>query len=647
MNGPYSYNFDPVTGKPVSAPPKPVKPQRSFTTKEKVLAWVSALVGYLFCRTFWVWQKPIFALVFTVCLFAFAFVFFGRRKRKARSWFYPASALVFACAFFFSASPVLLFFAFAYILVAFLLFCQTGSETALEERAGKLYVFETVKALFVAPFRNIGAALGAIGTNKGGKKIGKTLLIILIGVGVALIPTLIVLALLSYDANFTDILEKIREAIFDKIFERIWSFVIGAPIGMYVYAALYTSAHPVPDGFNAENCENVENKMKFAPTLVGAVAIAPLIFLYAVFIAAQHDYYKAVFTATLPDAYTFAEFARGGFFRLCAVAAINAVALIALRVFTKKAKNGEISPLVRVYTVVLSLITAVISCTAISQMVMYVSAYGLTRLRLYALWFMALLTLLFLVAALKQLIKKLPFAAVCLTLCVLCFGLLAVPDTDAIMAKYNYDCYLKNSKITLDVEYLGALAPSSVPTLCEIAENGDLPADLRASALRELGKYAAEDDRPYNLPAILASRAYEGLNRKTQLRAAVAYDLYCPRVYRSEETQRFAVGGAVYNLTLCRYDKNDEAAFSENSAYAPLKSDDRAAVGEIFGRYSDACKKSVNDDRLPVALSDLSQEGRFLVVREDLQNSDRRRARLYLYDRTAGTLLILKIEKTA
>ena len=509
------YNFDPMTGEAIVRPQEealPQQPKRTFTAVEKALAWLSALLGYLFCRTFWVWEKPIVGLGFTVCLYAFAFIFFGTKKRKIRSWFYPVSALLLSSALFFSASPVLLFFVFAYVCVSFLLFCQTGSETALEGHAGQLYVLETVKAVFVSPFKSIGAPFGAIGSNKGGKKAGKTFLIVLAGIAVAVIPTVIVLRLLSYDSNFVDSLEQIRTTLFDKIFTHILSLVLGVPIGIYLFAAVYSSKHPTPDGYNAENCRKVVNGIKFAPSLVGAVAIIPLLFLYIVFIYAQRDYYQAIFTSTLPDAFTFSEFARNGFFRLCAVAAINAVVLIGLRVFSKKTSAGKISPVVRIYTVVLSLVTIVISGTAISQMIMYVSAYGLTRLRLYTLWFMGLLILLFLVAILKQLIEKLPFAAVTLTLFVLCFGLLTVPDADAFIARHNYNCRLSGTTSELDISYLSSIAPSSVPVLCEIAQNETLPEETRQEALRAIGRYKSDTGTVSNLPTLLAEKAYASLD---------------------------------------------------------------------------------------------------------------------------------------
>ncbi len=623
---------------------RPAKEPRTFSAKEKAMAWLAVLLGYLFCRTFWVWQKPAIGLIFTFCLFGFGLVFLGIQNRKPRSWFYLVSALVLSTALFFSASPVLLFFVFGYVCLAFLMFCQTGSETALENRAGQLYVFETVKAVFVSPFKSFGASFNAIGTDNGGKKLGKTLLIILAGLGIAIIPTIIVLRLLSFDGNFTGILGRISTTLFDKIFSHVWSLLFGLPIGMYVYGALYTSAHPRPDSFNAETCTDAENKMKFAPALVGAVAIAPLLFLYFVFIAAQWDYYRAIFESSLPAAYTFAEFARNGFFRLCLVAAINVVVLVALRVFSRKTKSGRISPVVKVYTVILSLVTVIISCTAISQMIMYVSQYGLTRLRLYTLWFMAVLVLLFLVIILKQLIEKLPFAAAALTVFVVCFGLLAVPDTDAYIARHNYDCYLSGRTQELDTEYLGKLSPSSVPVLCEIVKNGAVPGDVRSSALFELGRYAAEAGRPQNLPELLAERAYDGLDNDTRLKAARSYDNLYPRNYKSCQTQYLGSDGTYYDLYVSAYAEQERAVITDNPSYVVLSS--RQMIDEAKRRldnYAAACASAGKDNIVPFSSVDLGDAGRFYIApRGGVATEDRLDAHvLYLYDTASGKLVVL------
>jgi len=653
------YNFDPMTGEPIAKNAaaarrtvtdpadgiysKKAKRKRDYSAKEKAMAWLSVLIGYLFCRTFWIWQKPAVGLLFALCLFAFAFVFFGMRKRKARSLFYPVSAIIISSALFFSSSPVLLLFVFVYVCAAFVLYCQTGSETALEGRAGQLFVFETVKAFFVSPFKSIGSAIGAAGANKGGKKIGKTLLIILIGVALTAVPTLAVMWLLSFDSGFTGILDKIRLDFFSKFFSHFLSLVFGLPVGMYIYAALYTSAHPVPDAYNKENCEKIVSKMKFAPSLVGAVAILPLLFLYGIFIAAQAGYYKAILTSTLPDAYTFAEFARDGFFRLCAVAAINAAALVLLRVFTRKTAKGKISPVVKAYTVILSLLTVIISATAISQMVMYVSAYGLTRLRLYTLWFMALLILMFLLTVLKQFIEKLPFAASAIVIFALCFGLLAVPDTDAVIARHNYDCRIAGTTNELDVDYLGKLSPSSVPVLCEIAGNADLTEDTRRQALAEIGRYDASAKHPDDLPSLLARRAYAALDRETQLRAAVEYDALCPHVFFSAEKQSFRSNGTYYEMTVCFYDKREDNIFTGNPLYAPLKPGEESEdAAKMIREYAEACKAEGKEYLPPFAAEDFGNEGRFYVgAGYDFARGGN--YPLYIYDSSSGCLAILQL----
>lgn len=487
--------------------PPPAGRNDVFSAKEKLLAWVSAFLGYLFCRTFWVWKKPAVGLLFTICLFAFAFIFFGKEKRKLRSLFYPVSALTVSSALFFSSSPVLLFFAFAYTCLSFFMFCRTGSEGSVETSAGRLYLFEMIGAFFVDPFRRFSSMIRAIGSDRGGKKIGKTLLLVLAGLGIALIPTLIVMKLLSFDEGFTGILDDIRENVFEKLFGHLGSLLCGVPAGMMIFSAAYSAAHPAADGFCRENCENTAEAMKIAPPVVGAVAVVPLLFLYTVFIIAQRDYYLAVLSGTLPPAFSFSGFARDGFFRLCGVAAINAILLVMLRIFTKRTAGGRISPVVKTVSVVLSLITVVISGTAISQMVMYVSEYGLTRLRLYTLWFMALLVILFVITVFGQILPGFRTAPALIAAFVICFAALAVPDTDAVIARHNYDCYVSGKTSQIDVGYLGRLAPSSVPVLCEIASDERIDESVRSQARIEIKRYRTDTKRGFTLPSILADSA--------------------------------------------------------------------------------------------------------------------------------------------
>ena len=112
------------------------KPARTFGKKEVVMAWLSVAVGYLYCRTWFVWEKPLYGFLFTILLFAFGFVFVkGKGVGNKRALFYPISALIANVAMFTAGSPFLTFWVFCYNLTAFFMWCRTRNNGAFEKIA--------------------------------------------------------------------------------------------------------------------------------------------------------------------------------------------------------------------------------------------------------------------------------------------------------------------------------------------------------------------------------------------------------------------------------------------------------------------------------------------------------------------------------
>lgn len=486
-----------------------------FDKKTVAGAWLSFLVGYLYCRAFFIWQKPVSGLIFTALLFAFALVFVEKEQIKGAktALFYPVSALILSLGFFLASAPFLRLLIVTYALLAFFLFCHRAGANALEKRAGGLFLFDALKAA-CAPFLALGDSFFAISSGKRGKKLGVSILLVLAGLTIALIPALIVFLLLSFDENFNSTLEAIFRFLGEEFFARLTALLFGIPAGALFFGAIRSAKKgSFEKAMTKEQCAGARNAIAFCPALVGFTALLPLLFLYGVFIFAQKDYYAAVFSGTLPASHTFSSFARDGFFRLCAVAVINALALMTLRLFTKKNGKGKVSAAVTVGTVILSLVTLILCATALSQMIMYVSAYGLTRLRLYTLWFMGLLALFFLLLTLCRLIPKLPFAPIAIPLFFLCFSLLALPDTDAFIARHNYDCYKKGTIERLDVNYLASLGDSAIPTLCTFLEEceDDSQKQLAFFCLSDYLKERTRGLEGLTLPALLANGAIDDL----------------------------------------------------------------------------------------------------------------------------------------
>ncbi|MBQ8911785.1 MAG: DUF4173 domain-containing protein, partial [Clostridia bacterium] len=338
---------------PTPAPIERATPsyQPVYGKRAVLSAWLSLAIGYLYCRTVLVTNRPFIAFIFTFCLFLFVAIAAKRREdlprvSPLRAIFYPISALILNLGLFLSTAPFLRLCIFTYSLTAFLLFCHLRSANRMEKRAGGLYLFDLFKAVFLAPFTAIAKNVTIIVSDKRGKKLAKGALFTICGLAIALIPTLLVLALLSFDDNFTGTLESIFNFFGEELFGRVLALLFGLPVGMYLCGAVFASNNDTAKLFSAAQGQKVRDSVAFFPPFIGLVALLPLLFLYGVFIFAQKDYYAAVFSGVLPDSHTFSSFARDGFFRLLAVALINLICLVCLRLFSTKSGQGKISPVV-------------------------------------------------------------------------------------------------------------------------------------------------------------------------------------------------------------------------------------------------------------------------------------------------------------
>ena len=118
-----------------------------------------------------------------------------------------------------------------------------------------------------------------------------------------------------------------------------------------------------------------------------------------------------------------------------------------------------------------------------------------------------LLVILFFITVLGQILPGFRTAPALIAAFVICFAALAVPDTDAVIARHNYDCYMSGKTSQIDVDYLGRLAPSSVPVLCEIASDERIDESVRSQARIGIKRYRTDTKRGFTLPSILADRA--------------------------------------------------------------------------------------------------------------------------------------------
>ncbi len=504
-----------------SYPATSKKPPREFSVKETIFAWISFVLAYLFCLSIPIADNPLGALVVIVLMFvgtACAVLIKGK-KLQVMPVLVAISALAVSACLIVTANSFLHFFAFTYSLAAYCYFLYAISSDNVFRFRDSI-VIDFFKAIIILPFCSFPAMFKAMFSGKKNRS-GKIILKILIGVGVAFIPCVIILALLSYDSSFTELLKKVFDFEAEDIFTHVVSFMFGFPVGAYIYGLFISSSdNKCKDVMTADSCKKILPKIRIAPVITVLTAVVPILAIYVFFFVSQWQYYISGFTGVLPKNFSHAEYAREGFFQLCTVSVINLLILVAVSILLKRKENKP-SVLLKILSVVFSLFTLVLISTAIAKMVMYIEQYGLTPKRVYASWFMIVLAIVFLLIVLKQFIKKLKLIVISLTILVVMFAALSLSGVDTFIAHYNVERYFDKTLDTVDIDAMEDLGDAAIPQLVRLASILDEKNDTDIMEVKYdykyeyVDEYEYEDDKPsdyeimyYKLAMCLQDRVY-------------------------------------------------------------------------------------------------------------------------------------------
>lgn len=301
-------------------------------------------------------------------------------------------------------------------------------------------------------FVNVPKSAASIAAGEDGKK-GKGLKIV-IGLLFALPVACIVVVLLSgADAAF----ENLLDGLVEKIGAYIGYFVCGLILSALVIAFCYSLKKTPSSEKTAKDTSKVDGV--YAGAFLGLLSVCYLAYLFS-----QLAYFFSAFKSFLPDGYSTAEYARRGFFELCAVAVINAVVIFAVIVLVRK-KDGRIPAFVRVLSIFISLFTLLLCATSVSKMVLYIRTYGLTVLRVGTSAFMLVIAVTFLSMILRMFTDKakvLPTAVIAASLTLVILGLVNI---NSLVVKYNYNAYVSGKTAKIDVYTISATGAEGVPYL--------------------------------------------------------------------------------------------------------------------------------------------------------------------------------------
>ena len=488
-----------------TAAPEPVTPQRPpVPLRDRVLAFGLLILGYLVCR-FQISEHPLLGLVYGLAFFGLTVWHFRGQagKRALGVW---AVGLLFLLSHLLTDNGPVRFFArwFAVLLWGYGVYCAGGNSA--EERLGDMFVPEAFKANILMPFSKLGAFFTA--AFSGGKRNWlKTALLILLGLGLALLPLLLVVNLLQYDAAFSRLLDSLfSEDIPEAIFRRLVYLVLAVAMATLLMSCIFGSReHRMSRVLDRERWAAHSLRRRFLPLLVSCAMLAPLLAVYGLFFISQWPLYTSAFTGVLPKGYTYADYAREGFFQLCAVCAINGMLYLFVSLFTKKGQGGGIR---RALLTVLCLCSLVLAATAFSKMVLYVQTYGLTPKRVYSSWAMILLVIAFLLALVGAYWRKLNITRALFLLFVCMFGFLCLCDTNALIAEYNVRAYEEGRLDTLDTSVFWGLGDSAAPAAARLVNDARYGDEIKHFLSRH-GQRSAFDALCHGVPGLRARAVCE------------------------------------------------------------------------------------------------------------------------------------------
>ena len=524
-------NFNPNPQKPTyvaqKPPTPPQKPPVAYTPRDTLFAYLCIPVCFLFVKSSPLSSSALGTMLAFVASVAFALVYLLLSGiRPSASAYLTGGVMLALCAgFLTNANDTLRPFLSLVLMLLLIVFVHTCCKKDLFARFSQKPVHRLIDGVILLPVNSLTSNLVVFVPQKDGKK--SRLLPILgwcaVGLVGAVIPTVIIAALLSYDQQFTNLLDRIFSFSPDKLFENIGDLIAAGILGIALFAVLFgnsaaTKADKKDDATDADK----PSRLQVLPKPLVAAFVTPILLLYVLFFVSQWSYYVSAFTHVLPEGLTYAQYAREGFFQLCTVCVFNALLMICMQAFMRRTPE-EKGILRRILAGIISLFTLILIATALSKMVLYIGAYGMTQNRILATWMILLLAVIFILSLIQVFCKKFPIAMAILVTCVVFALVLFLPNIDGMIANYNVDAYLSGELSSVDVEALCDLDYAAVPALSRLEEHllakgklDEKTALLLEAVTAQLDRLAEQNAEEtygffdWNIPVLQAKRMLEG-----------------------------------------------------------------------------------------------------------------------------------------
>ncbi len=449
------------------AAPQPVRPDFLRDTRDRVMTALALALGVLFCELVLFPGKPGVGLTVWLALLYGASLWYlrGAAPRSPLSWALLVPIAALGACFTLYDNMILKFFNFVLLVGLTALQLAQWSGMRFQPFTALGLIADLFHSLVILPLAHIPSPFRVLagGSAQGQRRRGWVQ--VLLGVLVALPLLAIVLALLSSaDAVFDRLLGDTMRFIRDNMAETLAKVIVGAILAVLLGGFLYALRRRKPvGGFDRPLPQGGAAVLDSRLTVT---VLALLCAVYAAFIAVQFGYLFGGFGSLLPQAFTYAEYARRGFFELMGVVAVNLGVYCLALALTRR----PLAAACRAMLLTLGVCTLALIASALAKMFMYIGAYGLTEMRIYTSWFMALCALVFIALMLHVILKRFPAMPVIFTVFLVMYLGLNFANVDANMARFNLIRYQSGVASTVDLHMTDGLSDSVVPVLVPLLQ---------------------------------------------------------------------------------------------------------------------------------------------------------------------------------
>jgi hypothetical protein len=406
---------------------------------------------------------PVFILII---LIGTVFVFWKKYgELNNRAWLWAVPVLVLSVIFLLYSNRILKIFNFVIIIYLLIILISLVSKTNRAEWADLRFPGDFFRRLFV-PLKYIHMPFITFFrmTDKDNKD--KRMIFPRIAIGLLIsIPVLAIIIWLLSSA--------------DMIFKDLFINISISKVIKHFFLVLAVTIYTICFYWSVLKAFDKEKKPDYNPInlkgFLDPVVIITILFLlslvYAVFSVIQFTYLFGGKSFVLPSAYTYAEYARRGFFELVVVTVINFALILIAVSFIRRGKS-KVYIANKVLLTLIVCFTFVMLVSAFYRMLVYEQAYGFTYLRIFVQAFMILLFFLFIINIVFIWYLKLPIIKAYFITALVVYTVLNFANVDMIIAGNNINRYFETGQI--DMEYLKGLSFEAVPEMVRLVEDDDL-----------------------------------------------------------------------------------------------------------------------------------------------------------------------------